>query len=194
MASYDHAWKLTGGFEGGYVNNPHDAGGETYAGIARRWNPDWMGWAFIDKIPPLERNDSKIGAIPEIHDMVQSLYKAKYWDVHGLDACGDDEMASAIFDTSVLFSPVKAGKWAQMALNFLNEGDTRWPDLMEDGCIGRGTLSCLDLARTFRREWGMVFISLRMAAHIEETRKRVQNEVFATGWTRRCEQLLQRLT
>lgn len=194
MASYQHAWTLTGGFEGGYVNNPHDAGGETYAGIARRWNPDWAGWAIIDKIPPLERNDSKIGSIPEMHDMVQSLYKAKYWDVHGLDAAGDDEMAAAIFDTGVLFSPVKAGKWTQMALNFCNDGGTRWIDLMEDGCIGRASLVALDAARKYRAEWGITFVSLRMAAHVDETIKRPQNEAFAIGWARRCKSLLERLT
>ena len=37
--------------EGGYVLHevPGDTGGMTYAGIARNKNPQWNGWALVDK-------------------------------------------------------------------------------------------------------------------------------------------------
>lgn len=45
LKSYDILIK----HEGGYVNDPDDKGGETYKGIARKFNPDWKGWKIIDK-------------------------------------------------------------------------------------------------------------------------------------------------
>lgn len=46
--SFAPAYSIVKVNEGGYVNNPADKGGETYAGIARNFNPTWGGWAFID--------------------------------------------------------------------------------------------------------------------------------------------------
>jgi type VI secretion system secreted protein VgrG len=36
------AFNTTMTFEGGYANDPDDAGGETYMGISRRYHPDWV--------------------------------------------------------------------------------------------------------------------------------------------------------
>ena len=49
MADFKEAFELTLAHEGGYVKDPDDRGGETYKGIARRYNPGWSGWARIDK-------------------------------------------------------------------------------------------------------------------------------------------------
>ena len=38
MANFDIAYRRTSRFEGGYVNDPKDAGGETYNGISRTAN------------------------------------------------------------------------------------------------------------------------------------------------------------
>lgn len=38
------------GHEGGYANHPADKGGETYRGISRKANPDWVGWKYIDEV------------------------------------------------------------------------------------------------------------------------------------------------
>ena len=35
--------------EGGYVNDPHDRGGETFMGIARRFNPNNKLWYYVDE-------------------------------------------------------------------------------------------------------------------------------------------------
>ena len=48
MADFHKALKRTAKYEGGYVNDPADAGGETYKGISRRANPKWDGWQLID--------------------------------------------------------------------------------------------------------------------------------------------------
>ena len=50
MADFNKAYKATMGHEGGYVDDPADKGGETYKGIARRYNPGWGGWKQIDPL------------------------------------------------------------------------------------------------------------------------------------------------
>lgn len=48
MANFDEAYKRTNGFEGGYVNDKSDLGGETYKGVARKIHKNWAGWAIVD--------------------------------------------------------------------------------------------------------------------------------------------------
>ena len=50
MADFEKAFINTMGYEGGYVYDPDDAGGETYKGISRRYHPSWPGWRIIDKV------------------------------------------------------------------------------------------------------------------------------------------------
>ena len=48
MADFDKALRKLLAIEGGYVNDPGDPGGETYKGVARRYNASWPGWSRID--------------------------------------------------------------------------------------------------------------------------------------------------
>ena len=50
MANFNESFNITLGYEGGYSNDPDDAGGETYKGISRRYHPGWKGWALIDEL------------------------------------------------------------------------------------------------------------------------------------------------
>lgn len=45
---FQKAFETIKQWEGGYVNDPADYGGETYCGITRRYNPDWYGWHYIE--------------------------------------------------------------------------------------------------------------------------------------------------
>lgn len=49
MANFGDAFKKLSIKEGGYVNDKDDAGGETYRGISRKYNPTWQGWNMIDQ-------------------------------------------------------------------------------------------------------------------------------------------------
>ena len=70
--------------EGGYVLHevPGDRGGMTYAGIARKMNPNWEGWQHIDytEIPPTQ--------------MVRDFYKVNFWDKIRGDEIESDVIAS----------------------------------------------------------------------------------------------------
>jgi len=46
--SFSPAYAIVKVNEGGYVNDPVDKGGETYAGIARNIFGSWEGWSIID--------------------------------------------------------------------------------------------------------------------------------------------------
>jgi hypothetical protein len=48
MNAMDVALGFTLGYEGEWVNDPDDRGGETYRGISRVHWPKWAGWAIID--------------------------------------------------------------------------------------------------------------------------------------------------
>ena len=71
MANYHIALQEVLKNEGGYVNDPDDSGGETYKGIARRFHPDWIGWAYVDN------RDFKN---PNLDKLVSDFYYIKFWD------------------------------------------------------------------------------------------------------------------
>lgn len=50
MAEFAKAYKKLEVAEGGYVNDPDDAGGETYKGVSRKANPNWIGWIILDDL------------------------------------------------------------------------------------------------------------------------------------------------
>lgn len=50
MANFNEEFKKVILVEGGYVNDPDDAGGETYLGISRRYNPNSKIWNIIDNV------------------------------------------------------------------------------------------------------------------------------------------------
>ena len=84
-------------FEGNYVNDPHDPGGETKYGICKRDYPD------LDI-----KNLTK--------DQAKAIYKSKYWD----KIKGDDLPSGIdlwVGDAAINSGPVQAAKWLQRALN-----------------------------------------------------------------------------
>jgi len=49
MADFNKIYPTIVKYEGFYVNDPRDPGGETYSGVARKFNPNWKGWQIVDK-------------------------------------------------------------------------------------------------------------------------------------------------
>ena len=46
--SFNKSLEFSLQMEGLYCDEPGDAGGETYRGIARVYHPHWVGWELID--------------------------------------------------------------------------------------------------------------------------------------------------
>jgi lysozyme family protein len=105
MADFLTAFKLTGHAEGGYVNNPDDHGGETYAGISRKNWTNWHGWIVVDAVKK-ETSDihlinKSLNGAPSFQLMIQSFYKQNFWDVNKLDQINDQQIANAVYDFGV---------------------------------------------------------------------------------------------
>ena len=120
MANHIEAIRKTISFEGGYVNDPADPGGETKYGISQRAFPDVS-------IPDLTIEDAF------------AIYKRGYWDKLSLDGCSSQVIASELFDTAVNMGVHKAATMLQEALNVCSGSE-----LVVDGLIGPVTLQRLN--------------------------------------------------
>ena len=71
MANFEDEFNRIIFVEGGYVNDPSDAGGETYLGISRKANPYWKGWEMVDTIK--QQNSEFSIKIEELNNSVATL-------------------------------------------------------------------------------------------------------------------------
>lgn len=166
MADFLQAYEAMIVDEGGYKLHEveGDRGGLTYAGIARRFNPDWEGWAWIDRgeTPPSQ--------------MVRDWYRASYWVPLRGDEIKDQEIAEALFNFAVNSSaprrPTVAVRLAQAVV-----GAT------PDGVLGDKTLAALNQAdpRMFEAFYALAKIG-RYAAICNNDRSQTK---FLLGWVNR---------
>jgi len=91
--SFQYSYRLLLEHEGNWVHHPDDKGGETYRGIARKFNPNWYGWRFIDKI----KNKQRYQNIEDANFWVQDYY-LDIWVKEGWRGIKDKEMAAYLFD------------------------------------------------------------------------------------------------
>lgn len=124
MADFHKALKRTAKYEGGYVNDPADAGGETYKGISRRANPKWDGWQLIDAHKKNTPNSFKkaLDADADLQKMVDKLYLNNYWTpIRGCDI-NSQRLAEEIFDMAVNAGVTRSIKLAQKMVGFDQSG------------------------------------------------------------------------
>lgn len=111
MADFDKAFAIVLKREGGYTftDDKDDPGGQTYAGISRRANPQWSGWHLVDR----DRSAFVYGIAPEteveLRSHVRSLYQRKYWHPIGGNDLPSQHVANILFSTAVL-SGVKTAR------------------------------------------------------------------------------------
>lgn len=133
MAKFEDAYKITERNEGGYANNKADHGGETYAGIARNFWPNWSGWMIIDKAKSVSKTAPLINQYAKdngIDAHVSKFYKTNFWDALKLDLINDQQVANNIYDFGVNSGTVKAAKTLQRVLK-----------ITDDGIIGNQTIN-----------------------------------------------------
>jgi len=114
MANFDIAFEKVIGFEGGYVNDTNDVGGETKYGISKRAYPD------------LDIKNLTL-------DQAKEIYKKDYWDRIKGDEIVDQHIADLLFDTAVNMGAYNTVKNIQKILNV---------DI--DGILGNITINALN--------------------------------------------------
>lgn len=128
MANYNIAYNKVIKVEGGYVNDSDDAGGETYMGISRKFNPNAKFWKVIDEIKSKNKNISnkEMNAILKKNNSIigeiKNIYKNKYWDKLYLDSLNSQKIAEELFDTAVNMGVSVAIKILQNSLRVKTDG------------------------------------------------------------------------
>jgi lysozyme family protein len=107
--------------EGGYVNDPKDAGGETKYGISKRSYPNL-------NIKDLTRDQAK------------KIYFVDFWLKAKSEDINDENIATKFFDLAVHTGIPQAVKLIQRALRATEE------QVVEDGIIGQITLAAINKA------------------------------------------------
>ena len=105
MANFKEAFEKVVYNEGGYVNDPDDAGGETYMGISRRAHPNSIIWKHVDKITAKYKTFKTITKYlkqnKELTKEIECIYKSDYWMKFNLDKEKSQRLANQIFDSAV---------------------------------------------------------------------------------------------
>lgn len=186
MAEFMEAYNITMGNEGGYSNDPDDAGKETMCGISRRYFPNWEGWKIVDQVKSSNGNIDNLLKDTSFKMLVAKFYKATFWDVFLGDEIENQDVANELFDTGVNMGVKTAVTFLQKSLNVLNKNATLFPDLVEDGSIGNKTLIALKNLNRSDIHVLLIFMNVCQGQHyMEYMQKSPTQEKFARGWASR---------
>lgn len=147
-------------FEGGYVDDPDDPGGETNYGISKAAYPD------VD-IADLTEADAI------------AIYHRDYWQHPRIDQL-PDSVAGKVFDMAVNMGPATAIRLWQGTLNDMGAN----PPLIEDGRIGPATIT----ASTNADQTGCLakYKTALVAHYMAIIRRNPTMAKYQRGWLRRA--------
>lgn len=193
MAKFKTAYDRTMGHEGGYANDVRDRGGETYRGIARNFHPSWRGWKIIDEAKSDKSNFPEMLRSEKfnlLHEMVESFYKRRYWDVYSGDYIESQLIANELFDTGVNMGTQRAVLFLQKSLNILiyKKGVVAVDPLVEDGLFGKKTFTALESMKAGYTKVLYNLINLMQGNHyLRYIEKDPRQSAFLIGWLNRVE-------
>ncbi|HXS59002.1 MAG TPA: glycosyl hydrolase 108 family protein [Hanamia sp.] len=101
MADFKIAYQGTSVNEGGYANDPDDHGGETWKGISRNNETNWIGWHIVDMYKKLPNFPKNLYASSELEKAVQDIYKSNYWNLIRGDEINFQDCANDLYDSAV---------------------------------------------------------------------------------------------
>lgn len=171
MAQFEPAIQNTEKWEGGWTNDPNDAGGETYIGISRNTFPNWTGWTQIDLAKNQEGFPKTLSANSTLQALVVQFYRQNFWRY---DAINDQAVANKIFDCAVNVGLVHANKIAQ-----------KLAGCNPDGIVGPATIEAIN-----HMDSNSFLNGFRAAAeeyHKEIVADHPEDAEFLSGWLRRDE-------
>ena len=121
--TFDEAFDLLLGHEGGYSNNRQDPGGETM-------------WGITHKVALQEGYSGDMHILPR--EFAKGVYRRRYWDAVKADSL-PDALRFSLFDAAVNSGVGQAVKWLQRAV-----------DVVDDGILGPMTLQAAQRANGLR--------------------------------------------
>lgn len=160
--------------EGGYSDNPNDAGGKTKYGITEA----------------VARANGYTGEMVDLPiEFARHVYFLEYIVQPGFDKVLDIMPAVGVelIDTGVNMGQGVAGEFLQSALNAFNKRGALWPDLVVDGGVGAKTVAAVAAYKTNRgADAEPVMLKalncLQGARYILITERNNKNEDFVFGW------------
>ena len=158
--------------EGGYVNDPRDAGGETNHGIT-------IGTA---------RANGYTGSMKAMtRDTALAIYRSQYVikPGFGLIANVSPRVAAELVDTGVNMGPAVAGRFLQRALNLVTDAG-----LAVDGVVGPASVGALKAFMAKRGKEGedrllALLNAFQGTRYAELAEGRSANRAFIYGWLAR---------
>lgn len=187
MADFEEAYGITLKYEGEYDNDPDDAGGETYKGVARTYYPNWAGWIIIDDSKSINNFPNNLRGNTALDTMIREFYKDNYWNLFWGDQIPNQKVANELFDTGVNMGVRRAVKYLQKALNVLNRNQKNYSDIVEDGIFGLNTMNTLNKYLAIDNESFLLKVMniLQGMHYIEYSEKSTIQEKFMRGWLKR---------
>lgn len=173
MADFKQALQQVLEHEGGYVNDPDDRGGETYKGIARNMNSNWIGWTLIDMLKRQSGFPANLSKNAELNSEIEHFYKVGYWDTIKGDDIKEQSVANTIFDFGV-----NAGVKISAILAQKVVGAT------EDGVIGNQSVAAINNMPA--EQFLAYFTIAKIARYIKIVKGRPTNQKYFYGWVRRA--------
>ncbi|MCK9568901.1 hypothetical protein M0R72_08170 [Candidatus Pacearchaeota archaeon] len=173
----------------GWSNRSADRGGETYRGISRPNNPEWLGWPIIDKAKESPGFPRQLAMDPVLDSMVVAFYRA-LWGRLRCQSLPTQELADIVFDTAIICGETTAAIYLQRALNVLNREEKSWPDLEVDGKLGPVTIAAANKAIARANSVVAAIIFIRGYRHIELAEKDPEQEDNENGWILRLIEFL----
>ena len=161
--------------EGGFVDDPDDAGGATNMGITGRTLRRWIREAGgqVPKLGAETREAVKALRRPE----VRAIYRKFYLERWRVDRIRSDGLREHLLDCVVLYGP-KAIRWMQ-----------RFLGVKADGIIGPITLLAITRGGPAVVSWELVKARLMHTAR--RVKKQPDQAKFLPGWTARALKFLE---
>ncbi|MCS6258864.1 hypothetical protein G3479_06235 [Shewanella baltica] len=163
--------------EGGYVNDPTDRGGETMYGITLKTARQYGYKGAMKDLP---------------YELAFMIYEAIYWAPLKLDDIQviSEALTEQLFDFGVNSGAGNAGRSLQRALNVLNNRQTLYPDLTEDGILGSRSIAALKTYISHRKQTGLKVLveavrGLRISFCIDIAANDESQEKYSFGWLQR---------
>lgn len=161
--------------EGGYVNHPSDPGGAT-------------NWGITQAVARANGYQGHMRDLPKA--TARAIYRREYVEKPGFLGVAeiDPIVAEELIDSGVNAGQSRAKLWFQQALNVLNRRGADYPDIVEDGAIGKGTLGAFQALRrkrgevTARRLMMRALNGLQFMHYYNLSKGGTKFEDFMVGW------------